>query len=685
MTAALSRLFDPDAVAVVGASADPEKLAGRPHRYLDDHGYDGAVHLVNPNRESIDGRPCHDSVRDVPAVDVALVLVPAGAVESVIRDCGAADVPFAVVVASGFAETGATGRERQEAVAAAAREGGVRLVGPNSEGLLSVPVDGAPVAASFSSILKRDDLVSGPVGFVSQSGAFGGAVFQLLQTRDVGTRAWVTTGNEADVDALEVLAHYVEDPAVDVVAAYLESVSDGRRLLAAGERAVETDTHVVAMRVGASDAGERATESHTGSVATDDAVYDALLAQAGATRVRSVDALADAVAAFSRLPASSEPPAGTGLGGVSISGGAAALVADACERLGLSLATLGDDARAAVEREIPPYGSPTNPVDVTGGAISDPAVFERCLDAVAGDPGVGSLLLQFGNSGAETVAACGAEVLAVRERHDLPVAAVFTGSVPDDATLARLHDRNVWTFGDPVRAVETLAAVHAAADRRRRLAARDAGWDLPTDRTPFPRDWADATERLAAHGVRFAADELVDDADAAVAAAARLGDPVVLKLDPLSTAHKTEVGGVVTDLSGDEAVRATYRELSDTGDVLVQETVTGVECVAGVVDDPDFGPVATVGPGGTRVELFDDAFAHRALPLTETDAREMVADSALDRLLDGRRDAPADREAVVAALAGVSEAYLAHDLSTLELNPLVATRSGAVAVDLFVE
>lgn len=687
VSADLTTLFAPDSIAIVGASADPEKLAGRPDRFLRKFGYDGELHLVNPNRTEIDGRPCRDSVRDCPPVDVALVLVPAAAVESVVDDCGAADVPFAVVVASGFAETDETGAERQRAVARAAREGGVRLVGPNSEGFLTLA--DPPVAATFSSICKREALLPGAVGFVSQSGAFGGAVFQLTQRLGVGARAWITTGNEADVDALELLAHYVEDPAVDVVATYLESVTDGRRLLAAGTRAAETDTHIVAMRVGASAAGESATASHTGSIATDDAVYDALLAQAGATRVRSVDAFADALAAFSRLPASSEPVDGEGLGVVSISGGAAALIADACDRTDLSLATLDADARTAIEAEIPPYGSPTNPVDVTGAAISDPAVFGRCLDAVAGDPSVGSLLLQFGNSGAETIEVCLDAVRSTRADHDLPVAAVFTGSDPAPETATLLHDADVWTFGDPVRAVETLAAVHDAAGRRRRLAGRDRGWELPADPDPFPQtDWAAATDRLREAGVAVAAGDLVASADAAAMAAARFDGPVVLKLDPLATAHKTDIGGVRTDLRDEAAVRAAYDDLAGLGDsrVLVQETVAGVELVVGVVVDDDFGPVMLVGPGGTSVELFDDAFAYRALPVTEADAREMLAESAAGRLLTGRRGAPApDRDAVVATLVAVADVATAHGVAELELNPLVATPDGAVAVDLLVE
>ena len=684
----LDRLFAPSAVALVGASADPEKLSGRPLRYLEAHGYDGEIHLVNPRHDAIDGRPCHDRVTDVPGpVDLALVLVPAAVAPGVVRECGEAGVPFAVVVASGFGETGEDGAALEDELLAAAREGGVRLVGPNAEGLVNVP---ERVAASFSSILKRDDLLAGPLAFVTQSGAFGGALFQVTQDRGVGTSVWLSTGNEADLTTLDALAALVERPDTGVVATYVEALEDGGRLPAIGRRSAETGTAVVAMRAGRSARGRAATASHTGSVASDDAVYDALFRQSGVARVDGVDAFADAVTAFARLPQAEYPRCsdddGQGVGVVSVSGGAAALIADAAERAGLPLARFDRETRDRVARTVPDYGAVENPVDVTGAVIGDPAVFEGVLEDVAGDPSVTALLLQFGNSGGETVEAC-REVLLGLRRRGLCVVAVFTGGRPAEATREVLVDAGVLVFEDPARAVATLARLARRAAYVDRAAALPVG---PVERgdAAFPADdWADAAAVLADHGVATVPTRTAGDADEAVEAAAALGYPVVLKCSPLDVAHKTEVGGVRVGLDDADEVRVAFaalREAAPDAAVLVQASAAGVEALVGVVEDPDVGPVLTVGPGGTLVELLDDA-AHRALPVDAAMVREQVAETALGRLLAGVRGAPAaDVDALCSLAVGLAEVYAAHDVTELECNPVVVGPDGAVAVDLLV-
>lgn len=694
-TLSLDALFEPDSIALVGASADREKLSGRPYYFLQKFGYTGDIYLVNPSHDRIDGLPCYDSVTDIPGpVDVAMVLVPAPLVPQVVEECGKHDISFAIVIASGFGETGEEGQKMEAKVAEAAREGGIRLVGPNSEGLVSLD---ANVAVSFSSILKRDDLQVGNVGFVSQSGAFGGAIFQLMQNLGIGANRWITTGNEADLDALDVMRYYVEDQDVDVVATYLESVERGRRLLDVGERAVATDTDIVAIRVGRSAEGQRATASHTGSIATDDAVYEAMLNQAGVTRVRSVDEFGDTVSAFSKLPSSSRPDPDEGVGVISMSGGAAALIADTCERVDLSLATLDEATRKVVRTEIPSYGSATNPVDVTGAAISDPAVFQRCITAIAADDEVGMLVLQYGNSGDETIEVCKETVMDIRATYDVPVATVFTGAPPSEATAAELTTADIWIFEDPVRAIKTFGAVSEKAGWTAEFSG-DGPPSVPTERYPFPDDdWATATTTLADLGVEFAPSTSVSrtDADGAVDAAADVGYPVVCKLDPLAVAHKSDIGGVKTDLADEAALRSAFEDLTtaaDDGnvpadtDVLVQQIVDGVELVVGVVDDSDFGPVMVFGPGGVFVELFKDAFSYRSLPVTEAGAREMIAESAVAPLLAGYRDVPAaDVDAVASLLSAVSDAYFAYDVSEMELNPAIATPDGCIGVDLLVE
>nr|WP_240148922.1 acetate--CoA ligase family protein [Halorubellus sp. JP-L1] len=678
-------MFSPDSIALVGASGDPEKLAGRPHRFLERHEYDGDCYLVNPNRDEIDGHTCYDAVADLPAVpDMAMVLVPARVTPSVVRACGEHGIPFATVIASGFSEAGDDDLEAD--LAAAADESGVRLLGPNSEGFLNLHDD---VFASFSSICKRDDLDPGPVGFVTQSGAFGGALFQLTQDRDVGTSTWVSTGNEVDVDALDVLSHLVADDRTDTVAAYVESLSDGRRLLELGRWAAATDTDLVAMRVGASRRGQQAAASHTGSVASSDDVYDAVFEQAGVTRVRGVDEFLDAVTAFTRLPGDSRPDPGGGLGVVSMSGGAAVLCADVAEDVGLPLADLSEETVAAVDEVIPDYGSATNPLDVTAAAISDPAVFERCIGRVAGDPAVNALLVQFGNSGRDVVETFEDELARLRREHRMPVVCVFTGSTPRAETAAALRDAGILVFEDPVRAVETCQRLQARSEAVDRLSDAPAFGPGHGDRV-FPRDdLAAAIDRLDEYGVESVETQVVADADAddraaaAVTAAANIGYPVVVKQDPLRVAHKTESGGVHTDVGSPKEVRDAVAACGDDP-VVVQRQFEGVEALVGVVDDDDFGPVLTLGAGGVFVELFDD-FAYRALPVDEATAREMIAETPLSRLLEGFRGHSGSVDELARFVAGVSECYRDHDLAELECNPVVVTDDAAVAVDLLVE
>jgi acyl-CoA synthetase (NDP forming) len=684
----LETLFNPDSIALIGASGDPEKLSGRPNHFLKKFSYDGDVYLVNPKHDTIDGEPCYDSITQVPGeVDVAMVLVPSRVVPSVIAECGDHGVPYAIIIASGFSETGEEGNELETEIIKTAQENGLRLVGPNSEGLISLE---RGVAASFSSILKRDDLQTGNVGFVSQSGAFGGAVFQLMQNLGIGANKWITTGNEADLDALDVMDYYVEDPEIDVIATYLESVEQGRRLLDIGKRAVETDTDIVAMRVGKSEGGKRATESHTGSIGTDDEIYEAIMNQAGVTRVWSVDEFADTVSGFSRLPATEYPTPKEGLGVISMSGGAAALIADSCDRFGLSLANLSERTREAIRREIPSYGSASNPVDVTGAAISDPDVFENCVTAIADDDNVGMLLLQYGNSGDETIEVCKETILDIRKEYEIPIASVFTGSKPRETTVDELAEANVWTFGDPVRAIKTFGAISESATQTPPALPEEQNVREQAENATLSDDnWESAVERLSETGIAFAPSMTIRDEDEAATVANRIGYPVALKLDPLAISHKSEVGGVQIGLDDEAAVREAYRELdsvADEAEIIVQQMVDGVELIVGIVDDPDFGPVMMFGPGGVFVELFDDAFSYRALPVPESSAREMIRESSAARLLDGYRDVPAaDVDTVASLLSAASEAYLKFGMSELELNPVIATSDDCLAVDLLVE
>ncbi len=684
----LDRLLAPSSIALVGASGDPDKLAGRPYRYLVEHGYPGEIYLVNPHRDDIDGQPCYDSVMDLPtAPDMAMVLVPAEATPSIITECGEAGIAHAIVIASGFAEVDASGEALEDRLVTAAREADVRLLGPNSEGLLNVPAD---TAASFSSICRRDELHPGPVGFLTQSGAFGGALFQLIQDEGIGASSWVSTGNEADIDSLELLEHLVEDDQTQTVSMYVESLTDGRRLLEIGRRAAETDVAIVAIHAGTSTRGRQATASHTASVASDRAVYEAVFTQAGVTRVGSVDEFVDTVTAFTRVPASDLPAPDGGLGVVSMSGGAAALCGDTAAEVGLPLTELSAATVARIDEHIPGYGSPKNPLDVTGYAISHPSVLGTCVDAVADDASVNAVLIQFGNSGPEAVEAIMDDLIEVRTTHALPIITVFTGSIPEASVRRVLQEQGILVHEDPVRAITTCKRLYDRSCDVERLNTVSSEFGAPIDAPrAFPFDAiGEVTDRLRSYDVNVVEYRVIDEDDpdresAAIEAAASLGYPVVVKRSPIATQHKSEEGGVALGLDSPQSVRSAVETLP-VGDLLVQPHIDGIEVLVGIAIDDDFGPIMTVGPGGVLVELFE-TFARRALPVDEAMAREMIAETPLDRLLDGYRGTRGNLDELARFIAAASTAYLEHDLDTLEFNPVIVTEDEAVAVDLLIE
>ena len=683
----LDRLLTPESIALIGASGDETKLSGRPHRYLRKHGYTGECYFVNPNRDRIDGERCYDSVTELPTVpDLAMVLVSASVTPAVVAECGAAGIPYAIIIASGFGEVDTEGAELEEHLAKVATEGGVRLLGPNSEGLLNLH---AMIAATFSSICKREALRPGPVGFISQSGAFGGAMFQLIQDEGIGASSWISTGNETDIDSLELLDALIADAHTETVAMYIEALEDGHRLFDLQRHAIESGVTVVAIHVGTSERGRQATASHTGNVASDRDIYDALLRQAGVMSVRSVDAFVDTVKAVTQLPSGSLPNPTGGLGIVSMSGGAAALCADTAEDVGLPLATLDASTEATIESHIPDYGSAKNPLDVTGYAIGNPRVFGTCIDALADDPSINALLIQFGNSGHEVIETVMDDIVQVNQSHTYPVMTVFTGSRPEPAIIEALESVGILVYEDPVRAIETCKRLFdraVAIDRLGRTRPRDGPGDAKS--APFPMtDLTEAIDRLAAYGVNFVETRVIDrhedSTTAAIDAAEELGYPVVVKASPLAVTHKTEAGGVHTGIDSASALRDAL-DMIDVDPLVIQRQPSGIEALVGIAVDDDFGPVMTIGPGGVYVELFE-SFAHRALPIDAALAEEMITETPLDRLLRGFRGSKGDVSALTAFAEAASEVYLDHELTTLEFNPVIVTEDEAVAVDLLIE
>jgi acyl-CoA synthetase (NDP forming) len=683
----LEELFNPRSVAVIGASTGRESLGGRIIGYLDDHAYPGSVYPVNPKYDSLHGRDCYANITDIPEPPTAAyIMLPAPLVLEAVRECGVAGVDYVIIGSSGFGETGREDSEQE--LARLAGEHGMRVLGPNSEGVINALES---VAFSFSSVCRLP-LDAGGLGVVSQSGGMGGAFLQIAADAGVGTRKWATTGNEADLRLLDILENYVEDPEVSFVVSLVEAVGDGRRLFELGQRALETGTPVLMLKIGDSAVGKEATQSHTGRMSDSGAIYDAALRETGIVRLDSIQDFVDALEVFSTLDVPRFPD-GPGLSVISASGGSCALIADACEKYGVDLPTLPDEVHAEIDEHLPEYGSPTNPVDMTGKIMTNLDLLDSLAGAVIRSDPVDAMLLQVGNTGPEYVRPARETLYQLTAETGKPIIVVFTGGWPDDDLLADLHANGIPAYQDPVTAVKAVSRLSAWTARRRNPPPLPATAPTGGDRS-LVGGWETIATAANAHCVDVVPSRLVGSTDDAVAAAEDIGYPVTIKLSAPGLKHRTELGGVRTDRRTKRELRAAAEDLRsiahleglDDVSLLVQEQVDGFELVCGFLDTAEFGPAMVVGPGGEYVELFDERGRETLfLPTERAHLRDRLTDGRLGEILDGNRRQDLSVDALVDTLTGLTELYLDSSASEFEVNPVVVTEDRAVVVDLLAE
>jgi acyl-CoA synthetase (NDP forming) len=666
----LSALWSARCIAVVGASESPTALGRLPMEFLDRYGFRGTVVPVRPDGAPVRGIPSVASLCDAPEqVDLAMILVGADRVPAAVDDCVAAGVPVVIVCSSGFAETGETGARLQEELVCRAAAGGTRVVGPNCIG--SVGVRNRQVT-SFSPLFSGADtrLVDGTLGFVSQSGALGYGAVSLAFERGLGLGWVVNTGNEADVNALEVMAAVAAEPECTGLLAYVESLDDIDHLRAVAS----TGLPVAMLKAGRSDAGARAAASHTGALAAGDRVVDAALRQLGIVRADDVDDLLDIGDAFSQP----RRPAGPRVAVVTTSGGSGILAADALEASGLQVADLSSETRVVLDDVVPAFGSTANPVDVTATVMSDSTLFDRALHAIVDDGGVDLVIACFCVLTGKDVTDVVSSLEGAAVRSGKPVLAARTGAdhlAPEAA--AQLRAAGISTYPTPARAVRAAAALHRVANHVPRAQPDTA--TAPTGAPPPP----DPDERtlkalLDRAGLPVPAGRLATSATDAREAVTEVGGRAVLKAVVPGLVHKSEAGGVLVGVTPEEAEDAYRRLAALGGNVLVEEYVAGgVEVLVGVAPSP-LGPVLTVGPGGVLTELIDDV-ALRVLPVTEQDVEEMLDETRLAAMLDGLRGAPpADRGALVEAVLGVADLVAGWPPgSALDLNPVTVLPDGS--------
>ncbi|MCE5232419.1 MAG: bifunctional acetate--CoA ligase family protein/GNAT family N-acetyltransferase [Mizugakiibacter sp.] len=694
---ALSALLEPRAVAIVGASEREAAVGAAVYRNLAGSGYAGEVFLVNPRHAQLYGRPCYPDLQALPRpVDLAVIAVPAAAVERVVDDCARARVAAAAVLSGGFAESDDAGRERQARVLRTAREGGVRLLGPNSFGVVRPRLG---LNATFA--VARPP--PGGLALVAQSGALCAALMDWAEGGRVGLSAVVALGAAADIGFGETIDFLTDDPLTRAIVLYVEGVNDARRFVSALRRAACIKP-VVAMKAGRHAEGERAISSHTAALLGDDAVFDAALRRCGVPRLHSLAELYAVAGALARL----DLPAGRRFVVISNGGGPAALAADAARDYGLAMAELSAEAQRALRRRLPAAAAVANPVDVLGDAGAER--FAAALDTVLADPAVDGAAALYvplrGDDPAEI-----ADVLAdAAAHHAKPVVGAWLG----DAHVAAAHERcealGVAHVRQPEEAMAALAALAAFARPHRVAEPAPAAPETPPqpdlsaalairqraieeERTQLYTHEAHAL--LAAFGIATPACATASSAEEAVQAARTLGYPVALKLESPDVVHKSDVGGVQLNLADADAVRGAFERLlaisipripePRIAGVMVQPMLRlahGRELMAGVATDPAFGRVLCFGAGGVAVQrLHDVAFA--LPPLDRASTADLIARTRIAALLGAYRNVPAiDADALTGMLLRLSDLVCALPwVRELDINPLLAGAQGCIALD----
>ena len=725
----LAEFFAPRSIAVVGAS-DTSAWARFVLASAAATGFSGELIPVHHVRRTVFGRPAVASLRDLPEpADLAFVLVPTDAVDGVLDDAGAAGVRGAIVLASGYRETGPQGRAAEEQLTARAASNGITLLGPNCLGFLNAHAKAGPFALTVPL-----PLLAGPVGIALQSGALASVMLSFARSRAIGVSTLATMGNEAMITATDMIDYLIEDEHTKVICLFLEQIGDLAAFAAAAGRADRAGKPIVVLKAGSSAAGSQAALAHTGSVAGDDAVVDAALRQLNVIRVTSIEELLTTGA----LLGYGRPPRGRRMGVLTASGGACDIIADQASAQAIEIPPFSPDTAAAIAPHVPPFAQVRNPLDVTGYFLANQrtaalTAIDHALDAAVSDPGLdfvlfSGLTLPDARPADEKLASMLDERVAWLGRRmasaPIPVIAVGSTCVDVNPYGRDLMGRDgIQLLGGMDLGVQAIGHAIRWSERRGRIWPGPAGTTTlnPCCRqddikgsalSPAAEPWreADARGLLAEFGVPLVPGELVTSPEAAAAAARRVGYPVALRISSAQITHKSDVGGVVLGVRTIAQLRAGYKRVSaaaraalpaqpgpsgpdgpdgtdGTDGVMVSAMRTGgTELLAGVTVDPAFGPVLAVGLGGIWVEVLGD-IALRVLPVGPDEVIAMLGELKGAPLLHGARGrAPADLDALAGVILRMAAAALSlgDSLRSLEVNPLWVDGDQIEALDVLV-
>ncbi len=696
----LDSFFDPSSIAIIGASRDVTKIPGLLLSFLRKNQFSGAIYPVNPNYPDIDGLTCYPTIAAIGRpIDLAIVIIPARVVLGALEECAKLGVKHAIIISSGFAEEGGDSIAMQDAIAALAKRTGMRISGPNAEGYYNQI---AGIAATFSPTVdvKPDQprlvATTKRIGIVAQSGGIGFAIYNRAKALGIALSTVISTGNESDLGAGEFLDYMVQDPATDVILLFIEGIRDVDKFLAAARKAAKLGKPVIVTKVGRSGAGERAAASHTASMAGWTAAYDAVFARYGFIVSNDLD---EAVAIAAVL-VTSPLPKGDRVAVVTVSGGAGIWGADAISAQGLKVPELSDGIQATIRGLIPSYGSPCNPIDITAQAVHSGGL-QKTIELLDNSDEIDAILVVISLSSETRMPFKTSELKPVIAAQNKPVVfwsytlpsnfartglaesgvVVLSGLTHVSVALRRLVDHARFKLAEPV-----ATATIAPNDLVEHLA------------TPTLSEY-DSKTLLQIAGVTLPGEVLVTDRSALDAAIAKIGFPLVMKIQSRDIPHKSEVGGVRVGVATKNEAVAAYDALLASarqhrpqaalqGILVAAMARKGIEIIVGTMLDETFGPMVMVGLGGVTAELFKDV-VYRPAPVSTDEAVSMLGELKAAPLLNGFRGTPkADVSAAAELIAQISQlaAQFEGEIAEIELNPVLVhpVGEGATIVDALV-
>lgn len=696
----LRKLLEPSSIVVVGASEDTKKVGGEIVSNLRLGGFSGQVFPVNPTSREICNYPSFASVTDIPEPpELAVIAVNAAQVPGVVRQCGKAGVPLAVVLSSGFSETGKAGARLQDELDKAIAESGVRVVGPNCIGLMNVD---RRMFCGFGPGFRNYGLSSGPVAMVTQSGGFGFSAAGLCNHQDLRFSKIISTGNECDISTADLIDHILDDEQTKVIVAYIEGVRDGRRLLEVGEKALQLGKPILCWKVGNSGAARAAVASHTANLSAPYELFKTAFARSGFIEIREIEDLVDIARGF----LGGKIPKGRRVAVVTTSGGSGVLMADRCDEGKLTLPAPSPSLLGQIGAVLPPHSAVSNPIDLTAQVGDDAARFNRVVKAFVDDPGYDQILVRYGAVQGVNAPAWAEELASIAKNSEKPVLVAWS-RVPDRSSraLMTLEENRIPWFVTPGRTVAAAAVLSEFFSRseslsRSRVDESDAFLKIHLELPAAAGSLGEhASKRIvAAYGIPVVNEKLLSLDEIARLEKGPFGFPVVIKVESPDIPHKTEAGAVMTGIrtlrelkeGARKIVSAAqeYRSDAAIAGVSIQETCSGTELILGAFVDECFGPVVVLGLGGIYAEVLNDV-TRRFAPISRASAREMILELKAAPLFTGYRRLPAlDIDALADAISRISYLIAHHGnrIGEIDINPLFAgpVGSGVRAADALV-